>query len=304
MSHREALPVGSIVKISNDEYIIEKLISRGGTSLIYQASRPYSSINCNFDIDVSNVKRVIIKEMAPYDIPFKRENGYIHFQSDRIEALEDIFQGEIQNIARIQKHNVTLNRIPDMDAFGKYNGTLYIALNHIKGQLLSDDIHKKRMDFETIKNRFVNMLYIVNELHSMEKPYLHLDLKPMNFIVGGLGAVHLFDFGSTIMTEGEVIKNFTEDYSAPEVIFNYYSSVGRASDLYSLGVILYEMLSGEYPDFDKILLIKDKYYDVKKGDPDLNPLLKHLLAEDAVDRPQTVAEVLMELEQLCKYMVI
>jgi serine/threonine protein kinase len=298
MPHRKSLEAGSKIRISNDEYTIDKLISRGGTSLIYEASRPYSTIDCDFDVDISNVKKVIIKEMAPYDIPFVRKDGHIHFQSDRIEILEDIFQGEIHNIAKIQRHNETLNRIPDMDAFGKYNGTLYIAMNHIKGELLSKYIHDNRLDIETVMRRFTNILYIVQELHSMDEPYLHLDLKPMNFIVGGLGTIYLFDFGSTLIMEGEMVKNFTEDYSAPEVIFNYYSRVGKASDIYSLGVILYEMITGNYPDFDKFLLSKGNYYEPKQGEPDYNPLIAKMTSEDARKRLQTIEEVFKEIEAI------
>lgn len=294
MSHRSILANGSKVSISNDEYTIERLISRGGTSLIYEAYRPYCHNNQQKYLEESNVKKVIIKELAPFDIPFYRDEKGIHFETNDIEMMETIFMNEICNISAIQRYNTRLNRIPEMDAFGKYLGTMYIAMNHIKGQLLSQYLYEQNPDIQRVVEIFRSMLLIVNELHTLPKAYVHLDLKPSNFMIGGLGSVHLFDFGSSLFTDDGWIKNYTERYSAPEVIYNQLRQVGPASDIYSLGVIFYEMLTHTKSDFEKLLLADGVYYQSSNGEKDYNQFLAKMLAPRPQHRFQSIVDALQE----------
>lgn len=293
MPHRHTLIKGDKIQISNDIYTIERLLSRGGTSLIYEAYRPYCNNNSEPELEESNQKPVIIKELAPFDIPFIRSEQGIQFSIKDTEELEDIFKNEIQNISRIQRHNYSLNRISEMDAFGSYHGTMYIALNHIKGELMSDYIRKNLLRDQEIIDLFIDILQIVQKLHNMEPPYLHLDLKPSNFIIDDTGLAYLFDFGSSLLVNNDWVRNYTERYSAPEIIYNRMDQVGKSSDIYSLGAILYEMVTGRMPDFEKFLLANGRYYLPGCGRVDFNSVLKMMLTMEVQKRAQDNEEVLL-----------
>lgn len=300
MSHRETLKPGQEIRISNDVYTIHSVLSRGGSSLIYEASRAYCDSNFNLQLEHANVKKVILKELAPYDVPFKRmADGSIYFNDFDYMHLRDLFRNEIRNIAEIQNGNTSINHIPDMDAFGEYNGTVYIAMNHIKGKLLCHYIRESNLTDSEQLDLLVEILDIIRHLHNMEKPHFHLDLKPANFIVGNLDNVYLFDFGSVLIEDGTWIKNYTENYSSPEVVYNEMSRIGRWSDIYSVGAIFYQILTKKVPSFDLFSITRDEYYTPRRQDRyDFNPLLAKMLSEKISDRFQTIEAVLEAIRGL------
>jgi serine/threonine protein kinase len=215
--------------------------------------------------------------------------------------MKQLFENEIDCLAEIQAKNTENNRIPDMDSFGDYNNTVYIAMNHIKGELLSDYIGKKRMTHYDIRNVFTQILRVVGFLHSLDRDYCHLDLKPHNFIVDALDTVYLFDFGSSIIEDETWINNYTEDYAAPEVVFNMLDLVGQHSDIYSLGAILFEMVTGERASMDRFLLCGDRYCDESLcTQHDYNAFLGQMLAEDVEKRFSSVHDVMLAFEHMFK----
>lgn len=291
MASRIAMSPGSIVKISNDTYRIVRLISKGGTSLIYEAERSYCENNSY--AGVSFKKKVLLKELAPHNINFARTGkGEIIFYNSDAHELRKLFDNEINNLALIQSKNYSLNRIPEMDAYGEYNNTIYIAMNYIKGDVLSDYIQQRSLRINDILSIFQQIIEIVNFLHSTNKTYCHLDLKPSNFIIDETGVVYLFDFGSSMIEEDKWVRNYTEDYSAPEVVYNMMDYVDQRADIYSLGAILYELVTGERPSMEKFLLCGDKYYLCgAESEYDFNSLLDKMLTEDVKARFNSVGEL-------------
>ena len=142
----------------------------------------------------------------------------------------------------------------------------------------------------------------VNRLHEMGK--LHRDIKPSNVLVDGDGRVVILDFGLVEDVEPELHETLlagTPDYMAPEQ--GAQMAISKASDWYSVGVMLYQALTGRLP-------FKGKFFDVmmrkQTRDPvqpvevnpdapqDLNTLCMKLLRRDAEARP-TGREVLRAL---------
>lgn len=297
MDNRIPLKPGDTLFLSNDTYTINRLLAKGGTSLIYEAERLY----CDGENNPKSCfnKKVLLKELAPLSVPFTRSgSGELVFPDADVSALKQLFENEIESLAIIQEKNTQSNRIPDMDSYGEYNNTVYIAMNHIKGELLSDYLRDKKMtDFE-IRDIFTQMVRVVGFLHSIDEDYCHLDMKPNNFIVDALDSVYLFDFGSSIIEDETWINNYTEDYSAPEVVYNMLEQVGQRSDIYSLGAILYEMVTGERASMDHFLLCGGRYCDEGRCQRyDYNALLGRMLTEDAALRFQTAGEVSAALER-------
>jgi serine/threonine protein kinase len=293
-----ALKPGDTLYLSNDTYTIIRLLAKGGTSLIYEAERLY----CDQENNPKQCfnKKVLLKELAPLSVQFTRSgSGEMVFIDADVTTLKLLFENEIESLAIVQEKNTQSNRIPDMDSYGEYNNTVYIAMNHIKGELLSQYISKKRMTDSEIRSIFTQIVRVVGFLHSIDRDYCHLDLKPHNFIVDALDSVYLFDFGSSIIEDETWINNCTEDYSAPEVVYNMLELVGQRSDIYSLGAILYEMVTGRQASMDRFLLCGDRYCEesccVRY---DYNAVLSRMLTEDVSLRYQSVEDMMLALEQL------
>ncbi len=290
MDNRVPLKHGDTLFLSNDTYTIHRLLARGGTSLIYEGERLY----CDQEDNPKRCfnKKVLLKELAPLGTQFSRSgSGEIVFEDADVSALKLLFDNEIDSLAIVQAKNTQSNRIPDMDSYGDYNNTVYIALNHIKGELLSEYIGKRRMTDHEIRNIFTQILRVVGFLHGIDKDYCHLDLKPNNFIVDVLDSVYLFDFGSSIIEDETWINNCTEDYSAPEVVYNMLDKVGQRSDIYSLGAILFEMVTGDRASMDRFLLCGDRYCAERFCTRyDYNVLLSRMLTEDVNRRFESVEE--------------
>lgn len=298
MDKRIPLKRGDTLFLSNDTYTICGLLTRGGTSLIYEAERLYCDQENNPKRCFS--KKVLLKELAPLRVKFKRNaSGELAFTDTDISAMKKLFENEIDCLATIQARNTENNRIPDMDSFGDYNNTVYIAMNHIKGMLLSEYISRRRLTDHEIKDIFTQILRVVGFLHNVDKEYSHLDLKPHNFIVDVLNTVYLFDFGSSMIEDDTWVNNYTEDYSAPEVVFNMLDLVDQHSDIYSLGAILFELVTGERASMDRFLLCGNSYCEERYCTIyDYNSILSRMLTEDVRLRFQSIEEVITAFNNL------
>src|SRR5919205_1118549 len=145
-----------------------------------------------------------------------------------------------------------------------------------------------------------------------ERDVIHRDIKPHNILVTGTGDVKVTDFGiaraassSTMTRTGHILG--TAHYISPEQAMGEH--VGPASDLYSLGVVLYEMLTGELPfDAETPLGIAMKHVNGHLRQPkELNPAVPdginaitlRLLAKNPDDRYASDSELIEDLERVC-----
>jgi serine/threonine protein kinase/tetratricopeptide (TPR) repeat protein len=159
-----------------------------------------------------------------------------------------------------------------------------------------------KLDEERLRSALRQLAEGVNRLHEMGK--LHRDIKPSNVLVDGDGRVVILDFGLVEDVEPELHETLlagTPDYMAPEQ--GAQMAISKASDWYSVGVMLYQALTGRLP-------FKGKFFEVmmrkQTRDPiqpveinpevpqDLNRLCMKLLRRDAEARP-TGREVLRSL---------
>jgi beta-lactam-binding protein with PASTA domain len=143
-----------------------------------------------------------------------------------------------------------------------------------------------------------------------ERDVIHRDIKPHNILVTGSGDVKVTDFGiaraassSTMTRTGHILG--TAHYISPEQAMGEH--VGPASDLYSLGVVLYEMLTGELPfDADTPIGIAMKHVngpvrppqELNPSVPDgINAITLRLLSKNPEDRYGSDAELIDDLER-------
>ena len=134
------------------------------------------------------------------------------------------------------------------------NGQPFLALEYVEGMPLTSYCDTRQLSIRERINLFMQVLRAVQYAHT--HLVIHRDLKPSNILVTADGNVQLLDFGIAKLVTDSAAKEseltllggraFTPDYASPEQITG--QPISTASDVYSLGVILYELLTGELPN--------------------------------------------------------
>ena len=136
-----------------------------------------------------------------------------------------------------------------LDAGITESGQPYLILEYVDGQPIDRWCDARALDVRSIVLLFLDILGAVAHAHS--KLVLHLDLKPSNILVTADGRVKLLDFGVAKLLEDETgssrqtVAWFTPAYAAPEQVQG--GEMTTATDVYNLGVVLYELLTRTRP---------------------------------------------------------
>jgi len=166
---------------------------------------------------------------------------------DRAEAL-DRFRRERQLLASLAHPNIA--RL--LDGGTTPEGVPYLVMEHVAGTRLDDWCDARRLPLARRLALFLDVCAAVHHAH--QHLVIHRDLKPSNVLVDDAGVAKLLDFGIAKELEpadGErtatrtLDRRLTPEYSSPEVVRG--GAITMASDVFSLGVILYELLTGRRP---------------------------------------------------------
>lgn len=270
-------------------YRIIKKLGAGGMGVVYLA------------VDTKLDRNVAIKVLPP--------------ESLADENLKKRLLREARAAARLDHPNICA--IHDVN---EEDSRTFIVMQYIEGETLAEQMERKPLRLSQVLAIAEQITEALIEAHT--HGIVHRDIKPQNVMITSRGQVKILDFGlakemrsvdsvdrdaptSTLLSgPGHVIG--TMPYMSPEQVQG--EQLDGCSDIFSLGVMLYEMLAGKHPFKDKsaaitmsrILLsdpIPTEQFNAQVS-PHLQAVLNKMLAKDKAGRYQTAEELLTELKQL------
>jgi serine/threonine-protein kinase len=201
------------------EYAIRRLVGEGGMGRVYEAEERLSK------------RRVALKVLRP--------------ELTRSEEGRRLFLGEMQILANVEHPNIVRSL-----ATCEVDGQLVMALEFVEGRTLRAElVEKGRLAWPEAVRIVVAVAEGLAAAHGHEPPVVHRDLKPENVMLGQPGVVKVMDFGVAKVVEKAGVTNTqsvgTLQYMSPEQIDA--RTIDARSDLYALGLVLYECLAGAPP---------------------------------------------------------
>jgi len=269
-------------------YRVEHLIGSGGFARIYRAVQ--------HDLD----RPVALKILAPNSLPSPSSR----------KKLRERFEREARILSRLRDPRTVT--VYDFGSVG--DDILYMVLEYIEGGDLSTTIREEgRLSVDRARNITVQILQSLREVHG--HGVLHRDIKPSNIMLyehlGERDNVKVLDFGVAkgLVTQELATGDLTADgaiigtprYMSPEQLNNV--ELRPASDLFGVGLVLFEMISGESPYGDggfgdiyrRMLKFSDDVGPLEDLPSDFREVARGLLAPSLDDRFASATEALSDL---------
>ncbi len=272
--HSDLLPGQQI----GTRYRIIRLLGRGGMGAVYQAF--------DNELDREVALKVIRADLAEDASVLQR------------------FKREIQLSSTVTHKNVL--RVYDL---GESQGLKFLTMQFVEGEDLAGLFKREgRLPMERVLHIFHQMCQGLGAAH--EKGILHRDLKPSNIMIDRDGLVYLTDFGLARSVSGSGLTQTgtlmgTPDYMSPEQVKGEPLDV--RSDLYSLGIILYQMVTNHVPysgdtAFEVMIQrVQKPPRPATELNPDIPPfvdkIIRRCMAIEKLARYESVEELLADLDQ-------
>lgn len=201
-----------------DGYRILEVLGKGGMGIVYKAE------------DIALSRTVAIKMIAP-DLVSN-------------ETFLRRFQSEARALARVESPFIV-----GVHALRKVEENFFIVMEFVDGWTLADEIEQGVIEFSRARVVLKQMLQAFARAHSVG--VIHRDIKPRNIMITKAGRVKVTDFGLAKLRQDDGKSTVTQGmagtarYMSPEQVLG--TTIDQRSDLYSLGMTMYEMLAGVLP---------------------------------------------------------
>ncbi|HEX6389623.1 MAG TPA: protein kinase [Solirubrobacteraceae bacterium] len=266
-------------------YRLDAQIGTGGMSTVYRA------------FDTTLERQVAIKLM----------HRDIATQSDQLER----FRREARAVAQLNHQHVV--GVIDAGEAGEETdpqATPYIVFEYVQGETLKERIRRQgRLPVPEAVAYAIEIARALGAAH--ERGIVHRDVKPQNVLVDGEGLAKVTDFGIArtleqegLTADGRVLG--TTDYVSPEQALGH--AVTGQSDLYSLGIVLFEMLTGDVPFTGENQVavamkhVREEIPDVQARRPEVSSALARVIdiatAKDLTTRYATAEAMIADLEEV------
>lgn len=234
--HNKALPPGTVLR----EWRLEEVLGVGGFGIVYRGQ------------DVYFGETVAIKEYFPGAISDRLDGTTVAPTDSSSEEIYELGRQKfleeakiLWNLSRPQRHP----NVVSVRSLFEIHGTAYMVMDFESGISLSQMLREgKKFDEQSL------MALIRPVAEGLEKAHtagvLHRDIKPANILVNQAGRPVLIDFGSARFESGQATNTkvtfYTPPYAAIEQYVKSYPQ-GPWTDIYALGVVLYQCVAGEKP---------------------------------------------------------
>ncbi len=263
-------------------YRMIKEIHRGGQGVVYQASQ------------LSTRRKAAIKVMR---------QGPFAGPSDRAR-----FEREVRVLAQIQHPNIV-----GIHDTGQAAGCYYYVMDYIHGQPLDAYVRQRSLSIDELLKLFLKICDALNAAHL--RGVVHRDLKPGNILIDTDGEPHVLDFGlaktvaaDTDTTRMTITGQFLGSlpWAAPEQAEAAPSKIDTRTDVYALGVVLFQLLTGKFP-YDVMGNMHDVLNNILTAVPlrttrlrreignDLDTVVQKCLEKDRPRRYQTAGDLARDI---------
>ncbi|WP_286906409.1 Stk1 family PASTA domain-containing Ser/Thr kinase [Clostridium sp. UBA1652] len=265
--------------ILGDRYELQEKIGEGGMSLVYKARDK----KLNRFIAVKILKHEFIDN----------------------EDIVDKFKKEATAIANLNDPYIV--NVLDVGSQDDYN---YIVMEYVKGKTLKELIREKgRIPYDLALNFSTQIAKALDCAH--KNNIIHRDIKPQNILVTEEGSLKVTDFGIAKSTNSSTITNTSNvigsaHYFSPEQAKGNY--IDSRTDLYSLGVVIYEMVTGRVPfDAESPVSVALKHIQEEVVPPkninsavpeSLNKLILKAMEKEQIKRYQSAKEMIVDLDKI------
>ena len=267
-------------KVLSGRYRINGVIGTGGMAVVYRAT------------DEKKQREVALKLLRP---EYEADSDFV-----RRFAHEAIAASKMSHDNIVKMYDV-----------GSDNGKKYIVMEYIDGDTLKDIIIRQRRIPSNLAVRYALRILAALD-HAHKNDIIHRDIKPQNILVDRNGEIKVTDFGiARLVNQGTGTISSTNvalgsvHYVSPEQAKG--EPADAKSDLYSMGVVLYEMLTGTVPfDAESAVTVALKqvnempksmrmlHRDISKG---LDEVVMKALSKDPAQRYQTASEMAKDLKR-------
>jgi serine/threonine protein kinase/Flp pilus assembly protein TadD len=258
--------------------IVEKL-GEGGMGVVYKAE------------DNKLGRIVAIKFLSP--------------QLTKDSAAKVRFIHEAQAASALDHQNIcTIHEIDETK-----EGQLFMVMTNYEGEPLDKKIKGQSLSITESLNYAIQIAQGLSKAHA--NGIVHRDIKPANIMVTDEGIIKILDFGlAKLIGKSERLKEGlslgTMNYMSPEQVQD--EVIDDRTDIWALGILIYEMLSGEMPhqgEYDQALIysiLNEEAKPISVLRPEVSPLLERIIFKALAKRPdcrhQHIIEMLEELEQV------